>query len=208
MLRVDHVVYAVGDLDVAAERFRDEHGLVSIAGGLHPAWGTGNRLIPLGTQYLELLAVVDPAVADATALGRALEDRIGRGDGWFALCLADDDIELTGARLGLRVEPGSRRRPDGVWVAWRGAGIDDPRRGPDLPFFISWDVPPDLHPGAYPPAHPCGATGIARVDVSGDPDTFAGWTEGAELPVRVVVDGERGIRAVALATPAGERLVG
>jgi catechol 2,3-dioxygenase-like lactoylglutathione lyase family enzyme len=206
-MRIDHVVYAVRDLDAAAERFRDEHGLVSVSGGVHPRWGTGNRLIPLGGQYLELLGVVDPAAADPTALGRALASRTEHGDGWFALCLADDDIELTGARLGLRVEPGSRLRPDGATVAWRGAGIEDPRRSADLPFFIAWDVPPDLHPGAHPPAHPCGATGIARVDVAGDPGAFAGWTAGAELPVRIVADAERGIRAVALATPTGERLV-
>jgi catechol 2,3-dioxygenase-like lactoylglutathione lyase family enzyme len=206
-MRIDHVVYAVRDLDTAAERFRDEHGLVSVPGGVHPRWGTGNRLIPLGSQYLELLGVVDPAAADATALGRALARRTERGDGWFALCLADDDIEPTGARLGLQVEPGSRVRPDGVTVAWRGAGIEDPRRSSDLPFFIAWDVTPDLHPGANPPAHPCGATGIARVDVAGDPEAFAAWTAGADLPVRIVADTQRGVRAVALATPTGERLV-
>jgi hypothetical protein len=36
MLRIDHVVYAVRDLDDAAERFRRDHGLDSTPGGRHP----------------------------------------------------------------------------------------------------------------------------------------------------------------------------
>ena len=35
MLRLDHVVYAVGDLDGAAVRFRQAFGLDSVAGGRH-----------------------------------------------------------------------------------------------------------------------------------------------------------------------------
>ena len=63
------------------------------------------------------------------------------GDRWFSVCLADDDIDATAARLGLEVQPGARTRPDGTEVRWRGAGIEE--RGEDLwlPFFISWDVP-------------------------------------------------------------------
>ncbi len=34
-LRVDHVICAAGDLDVAAARFWDESGLGSVAGGVH-----------------------------------------------------------------------------------------------------------------------------------------------------------------------------
>ncbi len=207
MLRIDHVVYAVRDLDATAARLRREHGLVSVAGGVHPRWGTGNRLIPLGLDYVELLGVVDPATAATTVLGRALAALTVDGDRWFAICLADDDIEMTGARLGLRVEPGSRTRPDGVTVAWRGAGIDDPRRTPDLPFFIAWDVPADVHPGVDPPFHPSGAQAIARVEVAGDPGAFHDWTDGAELPVRFVSSGPVGVRAVALATPTGELLL-
>lgn len=207
MLRIDHVVYAVRDLDAAAERLRREHGLVSVAGGVHPRWGTGNRLIPLGLDYVELLGVVDPAVAETTVLGRALAELTVDGDRWFAICLADDDIEMTGARLGLRVEQGSRTRPDGVTVAWRGAGIDDPRRTPDLPFFIAWDVQAEIHPGVDPPIHPSGAHGVTWVEVAGDPEVFRDWTDGAELPVRFVSSGPAGVRAVALATPTGEQLL-
>jgi hypothetical protein len=206
-LRVDHVVYAVHDLDAAATRFRAEFGLVTSPGGTHPRWGTANRIASLGdARYVELIAIVEPAVAATTALGRALGERIADGDRWFALCLADDAIDDTAARLGLEVTPASRVRPDGREVAWCGAGIDDERRTPDLPFFIAWEGPAEMHPGAVAPERPSGATDVAWVEIAGDPAAFAAWTDGAGLPVRFVA-GDPGIIGVALATPAGDLVV-
>jgi len=40
-LRLDHVIYAVRDLEAAAARFSDEFGLGSVVGG--PAHGMGHR---------------------------------------------------------------------------------------------------------------------------------------------------------------------
>ena len=206
-LRIDHVVYGVHDLEAAAARFREAFGLVTTPGGTHPRWGTANRIASLGgARYLELLAIADPAVAATTALGRAIAERVAVGDRWFALCLADDAIDDTAARLGLAVMPGSRVRPDGREVAWRGAGIDDERRTPDLPFFIRWDGPADVHPGAIAPEHPSGAKDVAWVEIAGDPELFTIWTDGASLPVRSVA-GDAGITGVALVTPAGDLVV-
>ena len=203
MLRVDHVVFAVRDLDAAATRVLQELGLASVPGGTHPRWGTANRIIPLdGTQYLELLSVVDPAVASTTHLGRSLQGLTADGDAWFAMCLATDAIDAVAGRLSLDVVPGSRTLPDGRTVSWRGAGIDDPARTPDLPFFITWDAGAP-HPGATPVDHPCGATGIAWVEVDGDQARFTDWVEGAPLSVRLHA-GEPGVRAVALLTPGGQ----
>jgi len=39
VLRLDHVVYAVPDLDEAEVRFREEFGLDSTEGGRHERWG-------------------------------------------------------------------------------------------------------------------------------------------------------------------------
>lgn len=204
MLGIDHVVRAVADLDAAAERLRAEHGLITRPGGVHPRWGTANMIAPLGRDYVELISVVDRSVAQETPLGRGLLDLTAGGDAWFAVCLADDRIEETAARLGLSPEPGARRRPDGREVAWVGAGIEDPRRTPDLPFFISWKVSADLHPGASPPAHPCGATGIAWVEVAGDSEVFAEWTDAADLPVRFLAGTAPGLVAVGLEAASGE----
>ncbi|MGZ8620620.1 MAG: VOC family protein, partial [Actinomycetota bacterium] len=83
MQRIDHVVYAVRDLEVAARRCLEEHGLVSIPGGRHPRWGTANRIVPLGQTYLELLAVEDPSVAPV--LARSLLDATEGGDRWYSI---------------------------------------------------------------------------------------------------------------------------
>ena len=207
MLRIDHVVYAVPDLEEAAARLREDHGLDSVAGGVHPRWGTGNRIVPLGTDYVELMAIVDREVAAATALGRKVLEITARGSGWFAFCLADDDLEATAERLGLSVEAGSRTRPDGAMVSWRGAGIEDERRTPDLPFFIAWDGPLALYPGATPVDHVSGASGISWVEVVGDEDRFVAWTDHADLPVRFRTGSPVGLGAVALRTPLGELIL-
>ena len=212
--RIDHVVLAVRDLDASAERLWEAHGLRFTSGGRHPSWGTANMIAPLGEDYLELLAVVDEAVGRGTVLGRALLELSMEGDRWFSVCLADEDIEATAARLGLTVEPGSRTRPDGIEVRWRGAGIEE--RGDDLwlPFFISWDVPAALHPGsdpwpgAAPAEHRVPVEGIAWAEVGGDASTLHDWLGGADAPIRVTEDGgDRRVRAVAIALRDGGELV-
>ena len=89
MLRLDHVVYAVPDLDEAAVRFREEFGLDSTEGGRHERWGTANRIVPLGDQYLELVAAVHEPMAAETAFGRGVLERAAGGGGWFTMRLAN-----------------------------------------------------------------------------------------------------------------------
>ena len=204
VLRIDHAVYVVRDLDEAAARLHEDLGLASVVGGVHPRWGTGNRIVPLGSDYVELMAVVDRDVAMGTDLGRAVLELTRDGDRWMALCLGDDDLDATAARLDLTVEAGSRTRPDGELVSWRGAGIEDARRTVDLPFFIAWDGPPELHPGAASVEHESGARGISWAEIVGDGSRFRAWTGGADLAVRVLDGDPPGVRAVALETPFGE----
>jgi Glyoxalase-like domain len=203
--QIDHVVRAVPDLDRAATRLLDRYGLASIPGGRHPGWGTGNRLIPLGNDYVELLSVVDRTEADESEFGRTMLERVDRGEQWFAVCLADDDLDATATRLDLAIESGSRVLPDGDVVRWRSAGLDDPKREPWLPFFIEWDVPLDLYPGRASVPHRVAATGIASIELAGDPATLRDWTGGADLPFRFV-DGDPGIRFVDIAIDGGPDL--
>ena len=206
--RVDHVVLAVRDLDASAKRLWDEHGIRFAPGGRHPQWGTANMIAPLGGDYLELLGVVDEDVGVGTVLGRTLLELSAEGDRWFSICLADDEIEATAERLGLTVQPGSRTRPDGTEVRWRGAGIEE--RGADLwlPFFISWDVPAALHPGTAPAQHRVAVERIAWAEVGGDESRLRDWLGGADAPIRVFDDGaDRCVRAVAVAVRDGEEIV-
>ncbi|MGH7540410.1 MAG: VOC family protein [Gemmatimonadota bacterium] len=206
MFRIDHVVLAVGDLDASAARLWDEHGLRFAPGGHHPRWGTANMIAPLGRDYVELLGVVDPDVASTTVLGRTIAGLTQERDRWFSVCLADDDLERTATRLGLSVEPRARTRPDGVQVRWRGAGIEERGEELGLPFFITWDVLPELHPGAAATGHRVPAEGIARAEVGGDEERLREWLGGDEAPIRVV-EGEPRLLAVAIAVAGGSEIV-
>jgi hypothetical protein len=205
MLAIDHVVLGVRDLDVAGERLFEAHGLASVPGGRHAHWGTANRIVPLGDDYLELIAVVDADQAATTAFGRAMTELTADGDRWFSICLASDDVDPIAARLELPVSQGARTRPDGVEVRWRGAGVEAPTRPLWLPFFITWETAAELHPARTPIEHPSGANGIDWVEVGGDRERLATWLGGADLPIRVV-DAEPEVRRVALTTVGGASL--
>ena len=202
MLRLDHVVYAVDDLDEAGVRFREAFGLDSVAGGRHERWGTANRIVPLGEQYLELVAALDRDAAAEGGFGRAVMEVADAGGGWVTLAAATDDLDAIAVRLGLEVTAGSRTRPDGTVLRWRGAGLEDPRREPWMPFFLTWDVPPDLYPGHARAGHGVRAERIAWVEVAGDAERLREWVGGEELSIRVT-EADPGIRRVAISTADG-----
>jgi hypothetical protein len=199
-------VYAVPDLDEAAVRFRKEFGLDSTEGGRHERWGTANRIVPLGDQYLELVAAVDEPTAAETAFGRGVLERAAGGGGWFTMAAVADDLDAVASLLGIEVDSGSRTRPDGQTVRWRMAGLDDQRREPWMPFFLAWDIPDELHPGRARAGHGVRATGLRRVEVGGDAERLRTWLGGDELPIRVT-DEEPGIHRVAISTPDGELMI-
>ncbi|MGZ8585219.1 MAG: VOC family protein [Actinomycetota bacterium] len=206
MLRIDHVGYAVRDLDEAALVWRRDHGLDSLPGGRHAGWGTANRIVPLGDQYVELISVVDPAEAATTVFGRSMLARLANGGGWFLVVVATDDLDAEAARRGLSISDGRRTRPDGAELSWRSAGFEDPRREPWMPFFIQWTVGPELHPGRTRAGHGVRVDGVCRVEVGGDGSRLRGWLGDGDLPIRAV-GGPPGIRAVAFETPDGELVV-
>ena len=190
-MRIDHVLYAVSDLDAGATRFEEELDLESVPGGRHPAWGTANRIVPLGPDYLEIVGVADPIVAAASEFGRLVLDAGDRLVGW---AVATDDLGAVAARLGLELERGSRTRPDGVRLAWRLAGLSEAlRSGGALPFFIQWDGPAELHPGGDS-SRPAG---ISWVEVGGDESQLREWLGPSDLPVRFT-SAASGITAVGI----------
>lgn len=203
VLELDHVVWATADLAGTADAWRREYGLDSIDGGRHERWGTENRIVPLGSSYVELLAVFDPTLAAGDRFATSVADRAGAGGGWLVPVLATDDLDGVAARLGLEVVEGSRRRPDGVVLRWRSAGVSEPRRERSWPFFISWDVPPDVHPSATRAGHGTRATGISNVEVSGEPADLEAWL--GEVPPQLsIVDGSPAVLSVTVSTLDGD----
>ena len=206
MLALDHLGYAVRDLDGAAVRFREELGLDSVVGGRHVGFGTANRIVPLGDQYIEIVGVVDEAEAEGSAFGRSVLERTTDGDGWLVIVVATDDVDAEAARLGLEVTTGARSRPDGTEVRWRMTGLDAPQREPWMPFFMTWDIPDELHPGRQRAGHVVKAQGLAWVEVGGDVERLRAWLGGRDLPIRVT-DAPPGLVRAAVATARGEIVI-
>ncbi len=169
VLRIDHAVYAVPDLEEAAARFREDHGLDSSPAVCIRGGGRGTASCRSGPTTSSSIAIVDRGSRPTPTRAEAARDRGSRASGWFALCLADDDLDATAERLGLIGRGGLRERaPTVVWCPGGARGSRTRGATPDLPFFIAWDGPPALHPGATPIDHASGATGIAWVEVVGD----------------------------------------
>ena len=136
MLAIDHVILPVRDLVLGAAELKARHGLASVEGGRHPAWGTANWIVPLGDAYLELIAVIDTEVASRSAFGQWIASATpGRILGW---AVRTDSIDAVARRLGQPVVPGSRVTPSGALISWRSVGADIAVREPGLPFFIQW----------------------------------------------------------------------
>lgn len=206
MLRIDHVVLGSADLEATVARMWRDHGLASVVGGRHAAWGTGNFIVPLGDQYLEAFGVLDPEQAARTGFGRFMREVTEGGDRWYTVAVRDDDLDGTAARLGLELEPGERELPDGRVVRWRRGLLENPSVDPWLPFFIEWDVPDDLFPGRMPAHHRVPVTGIARVELGGDMERLRAALADPRLPIRLV-GGEPGVRSVALSLADGGELL-
>jgi hypothetical protein len=205
--RIDHAVVAVRDLDRAGRWMEETFGLGSVEGGVHPAWGTANRIVPLGQDYIELLAVADSEVAARSPLGRATTAATEHAEhALLTWCMACPDAGAVAERLSLPVTAGSRRRSDGVELRWRLAGLDAALAEPGLPFFITWEVAPDQHPGRMRVEHLVRPSGIDWLEVGVDVELLGRWFGDFILPVGAV-PGPSGLAAVAVATEKGELVI-
>jgi hypothetical protein len=205
-VELDHVLIAVADLAGAARDIEASHGLASIEGGHHPAWGTANRIVPLADSYLELVAVVDAAKAAESVFGRWVASgasNAARPLGWAVRTYQLDELAR---RLDLPVQAGSRATPDGHVLRWRTAGIDQAAAEPSLPFFVEWGLGMEL-PGRAAIRHRTGEASIAKLVVYADPDRLADWLGNHELPI-VVRAGIPALTTVYISSDAGEIVLG
>jgi hypothetical protein len=202
-LRIDHIIYAVDDLDAAAARFRDEFGLGSIVGGRHPGWGTANRIVPLGREYVELVTVVDRDEAAASDFGRGVTEAVATGRRLVGWAAATNDLRGIVGRLNLEVKRGSRARHDGSTLRWELAGVAQALSTSALPFFIQWDGPRELHPGAAVVDHGVTPRGIAWIEISAGEDSLRAWLGDHDLPLRIS-EGPPSLSAVGITTGEGE----
>jgi Glyoxalase-like domain len=181
---VDHVLLPVADLEQGGGEIEERFGLHAVPGGRHPNVGTANQIVPLGRQYLELIAVVDPAEAAGSRLGKRVERALEQRRTFVAWALRTRDLDAVRSRLlaaGWKLPPitqGSRKRPDGTVLAWRTQDVDEGAEISPIPFVIEWNVPDGLHPGEVAATHRGGPASLRRVVVGArEPDVVRGRLE-------------------------------
>jgi len=168
---IDHVLLPVADLELGARVIGEKAGLQALPGGRHATGGTANYIVPLGRQYLELIAIVDEKEAVDNRLGGRVMQAVKRGKTFVAWALRTTDLDaMRGKLLGAGWElpditGGSRRRPDGQVLSWRTQDIAAGSEAGAIPFVIEWQVPDGLHPGEAAATHQQGSTSIRRVVV-------------------------------------------
>lgn len=168
-LAVDHLMWAVADLDEGSAALAALTGCHATPGGVHPGGGTRNALLgiarggrdrprgaaaaapvdPGSACYLEIIAP-DPAQSRAGTLGAQLEQLPRSILRTWAVRTADlEGVAADLARFGIRTQGPramSRRTVAGELLAWRLLFAQVPELGGVMPFFIDWGGSP--HPAA------------------------------------------------------------
>jgi hypothetical protein len=151
---VDHLVYAVADLDAGIAEIERLLGVKAALGGKHTGRGTHNALLSLGGgSYLEIIAPdpeqPSPAAPRPFGLDRLREARLVT----WAVRVPDIEKRIEQSRKAGH-DPGavlsmSRKLPDGSELRWRLAVNPEPAGGGIVPFLIQWE--PGKHPSETAP---------------------------------------------------------
>ena len=201
---IDHIVYAVFDLDRAIADFTQQLGIAPVFGGRHEGRGTKNALLNLGKGcYLELISIDEwnTNIAPPRWMGLDVLEKpqITR---W---CLKSDDLAKDQAILRA-YDPtmgeqwnGQRQTASGELLAWE---MLLPLPEPEvevMPFMVDWGA------SAFHPTErlPQSCTLLKLELTHPKPGQVKPYLErlGVELAIRV---GEKaGIRAL-IESPAGE----
>jgi hypothetical protein len=158
--QIDHIIWAVPDLEAGAELIRTLTGVDPMVGGVHPGRGTRNSLLSAGEgKYLEIIAPdpgqmpLDPVQHPVQAFAAHISRMDAPEVDMFAFSAPDlDAIAAAGRDLGLEVvgpTPGERRTPAGDLIRWSHVDFLGHGFGQFVPFAIDWlDTP---HPSTTAP---------------------------------------------------------
>jgi catechol 2,3-dioxygenase-like lactoylglutathione lyase family enzyme len=198
---IDHLVLTVRDLE-AARRTYMRLGFTLTPRAEHP-FGTGNSLVQLQGNFLELLTVVDPAkitpaTAESFSFGGFNQDFLGRREGFSMLVFESGDAEADRAdfaRAGLRGYKPFRferkaRLPDGsqAIVAFSLAFATDTRI-PEAAFFVCQQHAPQYFWKPEYQRHANGAVAVSEVVmVAAEPAALKDFFAGLQGPEAVSVE--------------------
>ncbi len=149
IVRIDHVVICVPDLQQGIAQYT-KLGFNIYPGGAHPGKGTHNAIALFDDDYIELLAIRDPAEQQAAAsrpgsTHAGLADFISAGGGIRSVVLQSDDLTAEVAAMRSRgvdvsdAVEGSRMTPAGQQLRWKAVAL-----GPKNPlplFFVEHLTP-------------------------------------------------------------------
>lgn len=181
-MHVDHLIFAAGPdgLDVEAARMADKLGTSFINGGIHPRFGTRNRILPLaGPRYVEVVEVLDHPAAEKAVYGQAVRARQEQGGGWLGWAVSVEDLAPYEQRLGRESVPGSRHFPDGRLLEWHQIGVKGLMTDPQLPYFLHWESDAEVLPRAL-----SGTIRLTEVELGGSRERVEEWL-GEPIPDQV-----------------------
>ena len=149
-LKWDHTVIDVNDLESAIKWFKNL-GITFHNGGVHEKWGTKNAVGYFGLNYLELMAVDNPDVAnqvkrdDATSIYDAIHDAPGQHTNTIGL--RTNDIQAVHDRLESQnfpvedIQTGTRINPEGKEITWKIFFIRNKMFEVAYPYIVQWNEP-------------------------------------------------------------------
>jgi hypothetical protein len=200
MLVLDHIAVAATDLATGAAAVEAKLGLALQPGGQHPHMGTHNRLMSLGPDYLEVIAIDPEGQAPAQPRWFDLDRFQGapRATTWICRC---DDLAAALARAPLGTgRPWDLARAD---LRWRMAVPEDGILpfGGLFPALIQWQG--TAHPA--PRLTDLGARLVGLTLFSPQANALRAALEGLiDDPRLHVVDAPAPRMEVRIATPHGE----
>ena len=147
--QVDHLVYAVPDMESSVDDLERRLGVRATPGGQHQGRGTYNSLLALGPMsYLEIVAPDPRQPKPRTARWFRVDDlQSPRLVSWAVKGFSLNTLIANAAQSGVQLGPlrsGSRVRPDGVVVSWQCTDPTTVVADGLIPFFIDWKTSP--HP--------------------------------------------------------------
>lgn len=162
-MKLDHIMFAVSDLDAGIEQIKDLTGVAAKFGGSHVGAGTKNALLSFGNeQYLEIIAP-DPAQnvtgtgpAETGVKGSMAAELLSLPCAYIRTwAVATEDYAPVVSVLerfgyGHHIIKMSRTRPDGVQLVWQILFVTHHPHGLAMPFFINWldsEHPAQVAPG-------------------------------------------------------------
>ena len=196
MLYLDHIMYAVPDLENSMAEIASITGIVPLDGGVHPGNGTRNALLGLSnSSYLEIIGPDKKQNLENT-LGELLVSKNTSGIRAWAVAVSDlASVADVAQELGFRVRDRkemSRKTPEGSLLEWELLFLE----GAHLPFFIDWKG--SEHPARKAPS----GCGLFELSISAEePKVYQELLNKLQLEISVS-EGEPAISAI-IRSPKG-----